>query len=131
MHLFRMNEAMANFGTLLDTVAFYTKMMSLWQQYAHILPLHYHTVRYEDLVNDPEGQVRGLLAFLGLEWNEAVLEFHQHALQRGKINTPSYHQVTEPIYQRAAQRWKRYGAQLEPVIDPLRPFIKAFGYSAE
>jgi hypothetical protein len=52
-----------------------------------------------------------------------------HAKARGTIRTPSYAQVTEPIYQRAAARYERYSAYLEPAERRLAPFVTAFGYS--
>ena len=129
MHLFGMNPAMANFTTLEDTALLYTEVMGLWQHYAQFLPLHCHRLRYEDMVADPRGETQRLFDFLGLEWDEAVLRFHEHARRRKRIDTPSYHQVTEPIYARATNRWKRYRGQLEPVMERLRPFVEAFGYT--
>ena len=128
MHLFGMNPAMANFTALDDTALLYTRVMGLWQHYAQLLPLSCHRVRYEDMVADPREETQRLFDFLGIEWDDAVLRFYEHARRRSRIDTPSYHQVTEPIYDRAANRWKRYQAQLEPVMDPLRPFAEAFGY---
>ena len=129
MHLFGMNPAMANFTTLEDTASLYTEVMGLWQHYAQFLPLRCHRLRYEDMVADPRGETQRLFDFLGLEWDEAVLRFHEHARRRQRIDTPSYHQVTEPVYERAANRWKRYQGQLEPVMERLRPFVEALGYT--
>ena len=71
-----------------------------------------------------------MLEFLGVGWDDAVLEHTRHAQQRGIINTPSYHQVTQPIYQHARYRWKRYAKEFEPLLPGLQPFIEAFGYGA-
>lgn len=81
------------------------------------------------MVNDFEGETRALLDFLGVGWDDAVLDHVEHARQRGIINTPSYHQVTQPIYRDARYRWKRYAVELEPVIPILRPYIERFGYA--
>lgn len=81
------------------------------------------------MVADLEGEARSLLQFLGVEWTHAVLDFHKHARQRGKINTPNHEHVSQPIYQRAKYRWKRYEEQLRPVLPQLEPYIKAFGYA--
>ncbi|HAN56137.1 MAG TPA: sulfotransferase, partial [Betaproteobacteria bacterium] len=86
-----------------------------------------YRIRYEDVVADFEGQARGLLDFLGVGWDDAVLKYDEHAKSR-TINTPSYHQVTQPIYQHAKYRWRRYAKQMEPVMGTLRPFIEYFGY---
>ncbi|MBK6385371.1 MAG: hypothetical protein IPF71_00380 [Rhodoferax sp.] len=70
-----------------------------------------------------------LLAFLGLPWDEAVLKHTEHARQRGAINTPSYHQVVQPVYQRSKYRWKRYEREFVDVMPVLQPYIEKFGYA--
>jgi hypothetical protein len=128
MQLFTRNAAMVNFTSLAGTAAVYAAVMDLWQEYATTLPFEVHPIRYEDLVDDVEGEARRLLRFLELEWNPAVLDHVQHARDRGIIWTPSYHQVTQPIYQSAKYRWTRYARELEPIMDTLRPYIRRFGY---
>ncbi len=128
MQSFGINEAMASFFTLESTAALYVKVMGLWLECARKLPINYHMVRYEDLVSNFEHETRRLLDFLEVGWDDAVLQHTEHARERGKINTPSYHQVTQPIYQHAKYRWKRYARQLEPVMETLQPFIEYFGY---
>ena len=102
--------------------------MEAWLEDEKRLPLHWHTIRYEDLIGDIEAQTRPLLDFLGLAWSAEVLEHTRHAQQHRAIKTPSYHQVTQPIYQHAKYRWKRYERELLPVMATLRPFIEHFGY---
>lgn len=131
MQDFAINEAMASFFTLEDTVRTYVGVMSLWQHYTAVLPLDYHRVRYEDLITNLEKEARALLEFLNLEWHDAVLDHTAHARQRGTINTASYHQVTQPIYHHAKYRWKRYASEFEPFKEVLQPFIKYFGYAEE
>jgi hypothetical protein len=68
-----------------------------------------------------------MLAFLGLAWDDAVLAYAERA--RGKaIATPSYHQVTQPIYSRSVGRWRNYRAASADVLPILEPWLKAFGY---
>lgn len=129
MQTFATNAAMANFFTLADTAHLYAQVMGAWLHYAELLPLHYHRIRYEDLIEDVPAESRKLLDFLGLPWDDAVLQHTEHARQRGAINTPSYHQVVQPIYQRAKYRWKRYEQQLADVFPVLQPFIEQFGYA--
>lgn len=128
MQNFALNEAMTVFTNLNDTANLYATVMSLWQEFTEGLPLSYHMLRYEDLVDNVEQEARQLLDFLGLEWSDEVLGHVEHAQRRGTISTPSYHQVTQPIYKTARYRWKRYASQLEPVMEILRPFIERFGY---
>lgn len=128
MQNFAANASMANFFTLQGAVQFYAQVMGAWQHYAQQLPLQFHTIRYEDLIEDVPTQSRALLEFLGLPWDDAVLQHTEHARQRGAINTPSYHQVVQPIYQRSKYRWKRYEQQLSDVLPVLQPFVAQFGY---
>ncbi len=102
--------------------------MGAWHEYAERLPLHWQRIRYEDLITDFESEIRTLLEFLGVGWSDTVLEHTRHAQQRGIINTPSYHQITQPIYQHAKYRWERYEKEFAPVIEVLQPFIEQFGY---
>jgi hypothetical protein len=80
------------------------------------------------MVEDLAGEMRPLLAFLGLPWDERVLDNQGAAASRGHVRTASYAQVTEPIYTRAAGRWQRYRAQLEPVLPILAPWAERMGY---
>lgn len=127
MQNFVINNAMSTFFTLEKTAAAYAGVMSLWQEYIAVLPVKYHRIRYEDLVSDQAGESRRLLEFLELEWNENVLRHDEHARTRS-ITTPSYHQVTQPIYQDAKYRWKRYAEYMQPVLPVLQPYIDYFGY---
>lgn len=86
-------------------------------------------MRYEDLITNLEDEARSLLDFLGVGWDDAVLGHTRHARERALINTPSYHQVTQPIYQHARYRWKRYQSAFAPILPTLQPFIQQFGYS--
>ena len=128
MQNFGANDAMAGFISLEGVADIYAQVMSAWREFAQHLPLHWHQIRYEDLVADLEPEARKLLDFLGVGWNDAVLNHTQRAQQRSVINTPSYHQVTQPIYQHAKYRWKRYEKDFEPIMATLRPVIDQFGY---
>ena len=129
MQNFGVNDAMAGFVSLEGIAQIYAKVMGGWLENAGRLPLHWQRIRYEDLITNFEAETRALLEFLGVGWDDAVLEHTRHAQQRGIINTPSYHQVTQPIYQHARYRWKRYAKDFEPLLPVLQPFIEAFGYA--
>lgn len=128
MQHFSINEAMASFFTLESTARVYDAVMATWLESARLLPLRYHRIRYEDLVDDFEGETRRLLDFLGVDWNDSVRNHVEHAAKRGTINTPSYHQVTQPIYREARYRWNRYAKYFEGIQPILQPYIDYFGY---
>lgn len=131
MQNFKPNDAMANFLTLEDGAKFYHQVMQLWSQYESDLQLNVQRVRYEDIVADLSGTVRPLLEFLELPWDEAVTRFQETALNRAQIETPSYHQVVQPIYQRASGRWRNYAEQMAHVLPLLQPWVERWGYDDE
>ena len=84
-------------------------------------------VRYEDMVDDLESVARRTLGFLGVPWDARVLGFDEHARQKA-VRSPTYADVTQPVYKRARGRWRNYQKYLEPHLPKLEPFVKAFGY---
>ncbi len=100
----------------------------------HALNAHYDavldnpplTLRYEDFIADQEGQTRRVLAYIGLEFDEATLRFHEN---RRHAPTPSYAQVSKPLNDRSIGRWRHYQRQLAPWFDRIAPVITDLGYS--
>jgi tetratricopeptide (TPR) repeat protein len=131
MQHFTANHAMANFLDIEDAARLYDKVMNLWQQYRAILPLQVHTVRYESLVERYEETVRPLLDFMGVGWDDSVLDHVSAAHRRGRIMTTSYDQVSQPIYTRARGRWENYREQMAPVLPILLPWAQRYGYGVD
>lgn len=90
--------------------------MVAWKQ---ALDLDILDVSYEKLVADPETEARRLIAFAGLEWNEACL---QPQLTSRSVLTASQWQVRQPIYRGSVARWKRYEPWLGPMIEAMGGF---------
>ena len=65
---------------------------------------------------------------MGLEWDDNLNNFQRTALRRGRIKTPSYSQVTEPLYTDATYRWKNYEVHLRKYLSQLSPWLDKFGY---
>jgi hypothetical protein len=59
---------------------------------------------------------RRIIDFCGLEWDDACLRFHESGRA---VMTPSYHQVSRPIYKSAVERYRRYEAHLAPLLEAL------------
>lgn len=87
----------------------YRRLMEHWKQ---VTDLQFLTVDYTDTVTDLEVQGRRLADFLGLPWNQAMLDFHQAGRP---VQTPSRWQVRKPLYTSSSGRWRRY----EPHIAAL------------
>jgi len=128
MARFDPNVGKGSFLDLEDIALLYDALLSMWQTYRNVLPLKVRTVRYERVLAEPETELRGLADFLGLDWDGALLYHEETARRRGHIATPSYAQVTEPLNRRAEGRWRRYRAQLEPVLPILAPWAERLGY---
>jgi tetratricopeptide (TPR) repeat protein len=95
----------------------YARIMSHWQE---ILPGEFHTVVYENMVADQEGETRRLLEFCGLPWDERCLRFHEN---KQPVHTASVTQVRRPLYATSARRWKKYEDQLQPLITALGDLV--------
>ncbi|PXW16884.1 tetratricopeptide repeat-containing sulfotransferase family protein [Paraburkholderia caballeronis] len=93
---------------------YYERLMSHW---AAVLPAgRYLELDYESVVDDLEGEARRLIGFLGLQWEDACLRFHDN--QR-VVRTASVNQVRRPIYSTSKGRWQRYASHLEPLLAAL------------
>ncbi|MDB6085176.1 MAG: sulfotransferase family protein [Gammaproteobacteria bacterium] len=75
-------------------------------------------VQYEELVADPEGQSRRLLAHCRLPWEDSCLAFHE---RRGGVTTASAAQVRRPVYATAVGKWRPVERQLAPLANALKP----------
>ena len=95
-----------------------------------MLPLAVHSVRYEDIVEEFEPTVAGIFDFLGIGWDDAVRDYAETARRRGRIRTPSYLAVTQPLHTHARYRWERYRGPLAPVLPDLLAWADRFGYPA-
>ena len=96
---------------------YYVQYARLMQHWRNVLPAGaFLDVKYEDIVADQEAQARKLIAYCGLEWNEACLDFHN---TKRSIRTASVTQVRQPIYTSSVERWRHYEEFLGPLLDAL------------
>jgi tetratricopeptide (TPR) repeat protein len=91
----------------------YLKIMAHWDA---VLPGHVLTVNHEDVVDDLETQVRRMLDFVGLEFEQSCVDFHK---TKRNIKTPSSEQVRQPIYKSATEQWRHF----EPYLGPLKKVL--------
>ncbi len=124
---FKVNVTMYEFLNLEDAARFYAAIMRLAEIYREKLPLNLFEHRYEDMVQNFEGQVRAVCDFMGVEWDDSMRNFNKYA-PAVDLRSPSATQVRKPLYSEAIAQWRRYGEQLAPILPILRPWAEKFGY---
>ena len=113
--------------SLEETIHPYTCIMGLWAAWKPCLGDLAIEVRYEDLVDNLEASARRVLGFLGLAWDERVMRFHEHASSK-IVRSPTFAEVTKPLYRASIGRWKNYQKYFEPHLHKVAPLLRAFGY---
>ncbi|REK46637.1 MAG: sulfotransferase family protein [Planctomycetota bacterium] len=99
-----------------DIASYYSGYRRITAHWQSVLPLPIHEVAYESMVEDPEATSRQLIEAVGLEWDDACLEFYK---QKQAVKTVSRVQVKQPIYKTSVKRWKRYETHLAPLIERI------------
>ena len=130
MQRFRMNESSIHILDLESSARYYAATMGLWCDYRELPGLNAHPLRYEDTVEDTEFTNRRMLEIIGEEWDDQVEGRADQAAQR-YISTPSFRDVSQPVYQRASGRWRNYQEQMREILPILAPFVEEFGYAPD
>ena len=108
-----------------DTVHHFAAVFDLVEHYRRELAHHEYLLRYESFVSNQVEETRGLLAYVGLPFDEACLRFHEN---RRHARTPSYAQVIEPLNDGSIGRHRHYARQLAPFVPRLERILAAHGY---
>jgi hypothetical protein len=95
----------------------YARVMEHWHQLA---PDYVLDVQYERVVADLETEVRRLLGFCGLPFEEGCLQFHE---TDRAVKTASSEQVRRPIYTSSVNLWRNYESELGDLIEVLQPLL--------
>lgn len=98
----------------------YQRMMDHWHK---VLPGRVLTVQYEDMVTDFDNQVRRLLDYCELPWEDACLNFHE---TDRPVRTASSEQVRQPVYTKSVHFWRNYESHLEELIEVLEPVLPGY-----
>jgi predicted Zn-dependent protease len=96
-----------------DLGSYYRDYVGLMHHFDAVLPGRVHRVFYEDMIADTEAEVRRLLEYCGLPFEEACLRFYEN---ERAVRTASSEQVRQPIFRDALEQWRHY----EPWLDPLK-----------
>ncbi len=97
---------------------YYRDYVSLMDHWDTVLPGKVLRVQYEDVVADLETQVRRLLDFCGLPFEQACLDFHQTGRA---VRTASSEQVRQPIFTSGLDQWENFSPWLDPLRAALGP----------
>ncbi|MFT7128195.1 MAG: tetratricopeptide (TPR) repeat protein [Gammaproteobacteria bacterium] len=108
---------------LKDVGQYYSDYVNLMDHWDTVLPGHILRVHYEQVVEDLEGQVRRILDYCGLPFEEACLSFHE---TKRSVRTASSEQVRQPIYREGLEQWQNYSAQLNELETQLADVIRNY-----
>ncbi len=103
--------------------AYYRGYVDLMRHWDSVLPGEILRVQYEDVVEDLETQVRRILAFCGLPFEQACLDFHK---TDRAVRTASSEQVRQPINRAGIEQWRHFDAHLGPLRDALGPTLTGY-----
>ena len=101
----------------------YRDYVELMAHFDRLLPGKIHRVIYEQMVADPESEVRKLLDYLGLPFEESCLRFYE---TKRTVLTPSSEQVRRPITAEAVDYWRRFEPWLDPLIQTLGSVLTTY-----
>ncbi len=101
---------------LAELASYYRGYRAMMEHWRSVLPRDVMLeVAYEHVVDDLEGETRRILAYCGLEWDDACLAFHK---TERSVRTASAAQVRQPLYRSSVGRWHAHE-------DLLQPFARA------
>jgi tetratricopeptide (TPR) repeat protein len=102
---------------------YYRDYVELMAHYDAVLPGRVHRVIYEELVENTEREVRLLLAYCGVPFEESCIRFYE---TKRAIRTPSSEQVRRPIFKNAVAHWRNYETWLDPLKAALGPVLEFY-----
>lgn len=108
---------------LTDIGRYYVDYVALMDHWDKVLPGKVLRVHYEDVVADIDTQVRRILDYCDLPFEEACINFHQ---TDRSVRTPSSEQVRQPIYKSGLAQWRHYEEQLGPLREALGSALERY-----
>jgi tetratricopeptide (TPR) repeat protein len=109
------------------TCQFYCDVLRHWLWWRERLPWPFLETRYEHTIADAKTEVERICHFLGLDWQPSMID-HQSRRERKAVRTPTYDDITKPLYHRALGRWHNYEPQLAHLLPGLNFVLKELGY---
>ena len=106
-----------------DIGRYYGDYVELMAHFDNVLPGRIHRVVYERMVDDTETEVRRLLEYCGLPFEERCLRFFENTRA---VRTASSEQVRKPIYREGVDHWRHFEPWLGPLKDALGPVLESY-----
>jgi tetratricopeptide (TPR) repeat protein len=123
-----LNSANVNFLSLDRLAKHYADLMGTWLAVREWPGFAWIETRYEDIVADLPKEGRRVTEFLGLQWHPDQERFYEKSGAK-QLYSPTYQDVTRPVYQRSVGRWRNYERHLAPILPVLEPFCRALAMS--
>lgn len=108
---------------LAEIGAYYRDYVAQMAAFDAEMPGAVHRVIYEQMVADTQAEVARLLAYVGVDFEDACLSFWEN---KRAVRTASSEQVRRPIYRDGLEQWTHYADWLDPLRDALGPVIEAY-----
>ena len=108
---------------LKEVGTYYKDYVDLMDHWDEVLPEKVLRVQYEEVVADLETQVRRILDYCGLDFEESCVSFYE---TDRAVRTPSSEQVRQPIYKSGVEQWKNFEGNLDPLKQALGPVLKRY-----
>lgn len=96
--------------------AMFLRYLDYWEK---TIPGSFYTLDYDKLTADPENEIRKLLEYCELDWEDGVMDYGGN---KNTIKTLSVYQARQPIYRSSVRSWEKYADDLKPMIDALKEF---------
>jgi tetratricopeptide (TPR) repeat protein len=106
-----------------DLGRYYRGYVEFMAHIDEVLPKRVHRVIHERLVDDTEAEVRRLLGYLGLPFEDSCLRFYENDRA---VRTPSAEQVRRPINREGMEQWRAYEPWLGPLKEALGPVLTCY-----
>ena len=112
---------------LSDIGHYYADYVELMDHWDDVLPGKILRVQYEDVVADLEPQVRRILDYCGLPFEQGCVDYHE---TDRAVRTPSSEQVRRPIFKSGLDQWRNFEPWLDPLKDALGPVLERYPVDA-
>jgi Tfp pilus assembly protein PilF len=123
-----LNTTNVNFLSLERIAKHYSDLMDVWLAVREWEGFEWLETRYENIVTDIGREGRRVTEFLGLGWQGGQARFYENRPQK-QLHSPTYQDVTRPLYASSIGRWRAYEKYLAPIMQTLEQYCRKFGFA--